>query len=146
MWSMACFCMIYSQNTFSTWFASFVLIFMDNNLVSQIMGWLALCTFKNGLFYLKLLMESVNPSYSDTHTYWYIKNWTAHSFVCLIWFDSLRPIDNLSVIKECVFLGWTSTKLGLMCLPQEHNSVTPVRLEPRPLSLESSTLPLSHCA
>ena len=29
-----------------------------------------------------------------------------------------------------VFLGWTSTKLGLMCLAQGHNPVTPVRLEP----------------
>ena len=29
-----------------------------------------------------------------------------------------------------VFLGWTSTKLGLMCLAQGHNTVTPVRLEP----------------
>ena len=30
-----------------------------------------------------------------------------------------------------VFLGCTSTKLGLMCLAQGHNAVTPVRLEPR---------------
>ena len=37
---------------------------------------------------------------------------------CLIfvWFDSLRPINNLSFIKGLVFLGWTSTKLGLMFL------------------------------
>ena len=34
-------------------------------------------------------------------------------FVCLfVWFDSLRPINNLSVKQEWVFLGWTSTKLG----------------------------------
>ena len=33
---------------------------------------------------------------------------------CLfVWFDSLRPINNLSVIKGWIFLGWTSTKLGL---------------------------------
>ena len=31
-------------------------------------------------------------------------------------FDSLRPTNNLSVIKGRVFLGWTSTKLRLMCL------------------------------
>ena len=31
-------------------------------------------------------------------------------------FDSLRPINNLSVIKGRVFLGSTSTKLGLMFL------------------------------
>ena len=37
--------------------------------------------------------------------------------VCLfVWFDSLRPINNLSVIKGRVFLGWTSTKLGLVFL------------------------------
>ena len=35
------------------------------------------------------------------------------SFVCLfVWFDSLRPINNLSVKQGQVFLGWTSTKLG----------------------------------
>ena len=29
-----------------------------------------------------------------------------------------------------VFLCWTSAKLGLMCLAQGHNAVTPVRFEP----------------
>ena len=33
-------------------------------------------------------------------------------FFYLIWFDSLRPINNLSVKQGRVFLGWTSTKLG----------------------------------
>ena len=33
-----------------------------------------------------------------------------------VWFDSLRPINNFSVIKGRVFLGWTSPKLGLMSL------------------------------
>ena len=33
-----------------------------------------------------------------------------------VWFDSLRPINNLSVIKGRSFLGWTNTKLGLMFL------------------------------
>ena len=47
-----------------------------------------------------------------------------------VWFDFLHPINNLSVIQGCVFLGWTSTKLGLMCLAQGHNAVRPVRLEP----------------
>ena len=27
-------------------------------------------------------------------------------------------------------MGWISTKLGLMCLSQEHNAVTQVRFEP----------------
>ena len=50
-----------------------------------------------------------------------------------VWFDSLRPINNLSAILGQVFLGWTSTKLGLMCLAQGHNAVTPVMLEPTAL-------------
>ena len=33
-----------------------------------------------------------------------------------VWFDSLRPINNYSVIKRLVFLGWISNKLGLMFL------------------------------
>ena len=33
-------------------------------------------------------------------------------FVLFVWFDSLRPINNLSVKQGWVFLGWTSTKLG----------------------------------
>ena len=33
-------------------------------------------------------------------------------FFVLFLFDSLRPINNLSVKQGRVFLGWTSTKLG----------------------------------
>ena len=41
-----------------------------------------------------------------------------NKMVFFVWFDSLRPINNLSVtcIKGRVFLGRTSTKLGLMFL------------------------------
>ena len=45
-----------------------------------------------------------------------------------------------------VFLGWTSSKLGLICLVQGHNAVTPVRLEPaapRSRVKHSTTEPLS---
>ena len=52
-----------------------------------------------------------------------------HAFL-FVWFDSLHPINNLSDIKGRVYLGWTSAKLGLMCLAQGHNAVTPVNLEP----------------
>ena len=38
--------------------------------------------------------------------------------VFFVWFDSLRPINNLSVKQGRVFQGWTSTKLRLMCLAQ----------------------------
>ena len=35
-----------------------------------------------------------------------------------VWFDSLPPINNLSVEQGRVFLGWTSSKKGQMCLAQ----------------------------
>ena len=49
--------------------------------------------------------------------YWAKKVLTlGHLYGCLfVWFDSLRPINNLSVKQG---LGWTSTKLGQMCLAQ----------------------------
>ena len=62
-----------------------------------------------------------------------------------VWFDSLRPINILSVIKGLVFLGRTSTKLGLMFLLKDTTQWRWWGLNPRPLGLESSTLPLSHC-
>ena len=33
-----------------------------------------------------------------------------------------------------------------MCLAQGHNAVPPMRFEPHPFDLESSTVPLSHWA
>ena len=65
------------------------------------------------------------------------------------WFIDLIlyvAVNKFSVMSRQVFLGWTSTKQGLMCLAQGHNTVPPVRLEPQTLDLKSSTLPLSHCA
>ena len=41
-----------------------------------------------------------------------------YDFVLFVWFDSLRPINNLSVKQGWIFLGWTSTKLEKMCLAQ----------------------------
>ena len=67
------------------------------------------------------------------------------NWVCFVWFDSLRPINNLSVIKGRVFLGWTSTKLGLMFLLKHTTQWCCWGWHPPPLGLESSTLPLSHC-
>ena len=63
-------------------------------------------------------------SYYSTKTYELIWAWSQENvtsedwclFCLFVWFDSLRPINNLSVIKGRVFLGWTSTKLGLMFL------------------------------
>ena len=50
----------------------------------------------------------------DTYTCMF-KVWLYAYTVCLflfVWFDSLRPINNLSVKQGRVFLGWTGTKLG----------------------------------
>ena len=70
------------------------------------------------------------------------------SFFNFVWFDSLPPINNLSVIKGWVFLRWNSTKLGLMFLLKDIRQWRRWGSNPRPLGLESSTLqvPLSHCA
>ena len=68
------------------------------------------------------------------------------TFVCLIW--HYIPVNNLSVMLRPVFLGWTSTNQGLMCLAQGHNAVTPVRLEPvslRSWVKHSTTEFLSEC-
>ena len=65
---------------------------------------------------------------------------------CFVWFNSLRPINSLSVIKGPVFLGWTSTKLGLMFLLKDTTQWRWWGSNPRPFGLKSSTLPLSHCA
>ena len=37
---------------------------------------------------------------------------STHFVYLFVWFDSLRPINKLSVQQGRVFLGWTSTKLG----------------------------------
>ena len=59
-----------------------------------------------------------------------------------VWFDSLRPINNLSVNMGQVFLGWTSPKLGLMFLLKDTTQWHRWGSNLRPLGLESSTLPL----
>ena len=68
--------------------------------------------------------------------------------VCFCFFYLILYVsaNKFSVMSGWVFLVWTSTKQGLMCLAQGHNAVTQVRLEPATPRFESSTLPLSHCA
>ena len=75
------------------------------------------------LIILYQLTKFVTPCYNN---FPYLE----YKFFLNFLFDSLRPMNNLSVIKGRVFLGWTSTKLGLMSLAQGHNAVTPMRLEP----------------
>ena len=65
---------------------------------------------------------------------------------CFVWFDSLHPIKNLSVIKGRVYLGWTSPKLGFMFLLKDTTQWCRWGLNLRPFRLKSNTLPLSHCA
>ena len=40
------------------------------------------------------------------------------------------PVNNFSDMLGLVFLGLTSTKQGLMCLAQGHNTVTLTKLKP----------------
>ena len=68
------------------------------------------------------------------------------TYLVLFDFDSLRPINNLSVIKERVFLGWTSSKLWLIFLLKDTTQWRRWGSNPLTLGLESSTLLLSHCA
>ena len=49
-------------------------------------------------------------SFMDTHAKLHPQKWVS-SFCLFVWFDSLRPINNLSVKQGRVFLGWTSNKL-----------------------------------
>ena len=81
---------------------------------------------------------------------WYLLNQNSkvlmeYCFVCLFDLILYYPVNNLSVKSGPVFLCWTSTKLGLMCLVQRHNTVTPVRLKPTALQSQvkhSTTEPL----
>ena len=68
-------------------------------------------------FYI-LLRKSI-PCIDDTLTDIImpdVRSWSQLIYVCFAWFDSLCPINNISVLKGQVSLGWTSTKLGLMFL------------------------------
>ena len=71
-------------------------------------------------------------------------------FVCLFaWFNSLRPINNISVKQGRVFQGWTNTRQDKFVLFKDHNTVTPLRLEPvapRSWVKHSTTEPLRYQA
>ena len=57
--------------------------------------------------------------------------WKSHTTAHLL-FDYILnvPVNNFSVISGRVFLAWTSTNHGLLCLAQGHKAVMPVRLKP----------------
>ena len=63
-----------------------------------------------------------------------------------VWFDSLHPINNLSVKQGQVFLGWTSTKLGLVCLAQGSQGSDAGEARTRSPSVSSHGLSISSQA
>ena len=67
-----------------------------------------------------------------------------YTWVFFFLFDLILyvPVNNLSVTSGWVFLGWTSTKLGLMCLAQGHNTVTLELVALRSRVKHSTTEPL----
>ena len=73
----------------------------------------------------------------STFIYYISYQWVWFLFV---WFDSLCPINNISAIKGRVFLGWTSSKLGLLFLLKDTTQWRRWGSNPRPLGVESSTL------
>ena len=113
--------------------------------MQQLMTWLQ--KLRNQRFYIILRLASMywdQKTTSCKHNWWQCP--TLCSFFCFVWFDSLHPINNLSIIKGRVFLGWTSTKLGLMFLLKDTTQWRRWGSNPRPFGLESCALPLSHCA
>ena len=89
-----------------------------------------------------MLVRKANEEYPDpaasSEAVWSV----SALFVC---FDSLRPINNLSVKQGRVFLGWTSTKLGEMCLaqgPQGSDACEARTWGPRSRVKHSTTKPL----
>ena len=82
---------------------------------------------------------------------WFISVlWSYFEVTCAFWFvtfhlcfDSLHPINNISVIKGQVFLVWTSIKLWFMFLLKDTTQWRQCGSNLRPLGLESSILPLS---
>ena len=66
--------------------------------------------------------------------------------VCLTRVRGAAGSSLTGVTVLCPLARHNEAKLGLMCLAQGHNAMMPMRLEPAALGLESSILPLSHCA
>ena len=52
-----------------------------------------------------------------------------------VWFDSLRPINNLSAIKGHVFMDWARSELGLMFLLKDTTQWRRWGSNQRPLGL-----------
>ena len=68
-----------------------------------------------------------------------------HTTFCLFDLILYIPVNNLSVMLGWVFLGWSSSKQGLMCLAQGHNALMLVRLEPAALRSPVKHSTTNHC-
>ena len=66
------------------------------------------------------------------------------TLVCLVRFFTSH--QQFFSNKETDLRGLNPSLARINVLAQGHSTVTPWRLEPRPLGLESITLPLSYCA
>ena len=93
--------------------------------------------------------EHEHPTVLTAHTK--VEPWCLRPFFFIflfIWFFTPHQQSFSLFMKKQVFMGWTSTTLGLMCLAQGHNTVTPVRLKhaaPQSRVKHSTTEPLrSH--
>ena len=64
------------------------------------------------LFVTRFLPNSYMNFLFDVSVHHFLFSFKGVCLILFVWFDSLRPINNLSVIKGRVFLGRTSTKLG----------------------------------
>ena len=80
--------------------------------------WRSDCIYRLGLIYYLTKICQSDRSTNKRYFWWW---W---------WLFDYVPVNYLSVMSGRVFLGWTSTKQGLMCLAQGHNPVMLVRLEP----------------
>ena len=89
---------------------------------------------ENGPPHSPLYIWTPLPKSLDLPLTVYTKIWNFWNKIDFFFYLILNiPVNNFSVMSIWVFLGWTSTKQGLICLAQGHNTVTPVRLEPRTL-------------
>ena len=111
---------------------STICLFLNGSITAEHYLW----SNDSGLMYIwHQFVRKLNSWIYYTYLYW------------LIWFF-LSKTTFFSVMSGRVVLGWTSTKQGLMCLAQGHNTVTPVMLELTTawIGLGSNTIILSHRA
>ena len=92
-----------------------------------------------------LSLQYVLVVFSD-HTHLLIDFWWKFCDICLFAFILYVPVNNYSVMSGRILLSLTSSNQRMRCLAQGHNTVPPPVRFKQPLDLESSTLPLSHCA